>query len=149
MSGRCVVPAMADPNGRDRLVRRSHGPERLVQTGIGPVAVQRVRLRDRGAGDDGERIRFTSAIRPRWARRARSLDALLPKRWAKQSQAGTPSAANAGAGRPIQTHGPSPPLWAIPPVPSRPSGERNGQRLKGRDTAAGAGRRGLLLRYPR
>ncbi len=72
------------PDGRERLVRHGHGPERLVQTGIGPVAVQRVRLRDRGisaggADDDGtERIRFTSAILPRWARRTRSLDALLP-----------------------------------------------------------------------
>ena len=25
------------PDGRDRLVRHGHGPERLVQTGIGPV----------------------------------------------------------------------------------------------------------------
>jgi transposase-like protein len=66
------------PDGRDRLVRHGHGPERLVQTGIGPVEVQRVRLRDRGAVGDGERIRFTSAILPRWARRTRSLDALLP-----------------------------------------------------------------------
>jgi putative transposase len=65
-------------DGRDRLVRHGHGPERLIQTGIGPVAVQRVKLRDRGDGKDGERIRFTSAILPRWARRTRSLDALLP-----------------------------------------------------------------------
>ncbi len=66
------------PDGRDRLVRHGHGPERQVQTGIGPVAVQRVRLRDRGVGEAGERIRFTSAILPRWARRTPSLDALLP-----------------------------------------------------------------------
>ena len=67
------------PDGRDRLVRHGHGPERQVQTGIGPVAVQRVRLRDRGADEGGaERIRFTSALLPRWARRTRSLDALLP-----------------------------------------------------------------------
>ena len=69
------------PDGRERLVRHGHGPERLMQTGIGPVAVQRVKLRDRGAsaGDVGDgRIRFTSAILPRWARRTRSLDALLP-----------------------------------------------------------------------
>jgi putative transposase len=72
------------PDGRERLVRHGHGPERQVQTGIGPVAVQRVRLRDRGASAGGadnagtERIRFTSAILPRWARRTRSLDALLP-----------------------------------------------------------------------
>jgi transposase-like protein len=65
-------------DGRDRMVRHGHGPERQVQTGIGPVAVQRVRLRDRGAGQAGERIRFTSAILPRWARRTASLDALLP-----------------------------------------------------------------------
>ena len=66
------------PDGRDRLVRHGHGPERLVQTGIGAVAVQRVKVRDRGMTAAGERIRFTSAILPRWARRTRSLDALLP-----------------------------------------------------------------------
>ncbi len=66
------------PDGRERLVRHGHGPQRQVQTGIGPVAVQRVKLRDRGAGEAGERIRFTSTILPRWARRTRSLDALLP-----------------------------------------------------------------------
>ena len=67
------------PDGRERLVRHGHGPERQVQTGIGPVAVQRAKLRDRGAGEAGaDRIRFTSAILPRWARRTRSLDALLP-----------------------------------------------------------------------
>ncbi len=66
------------PDGRDRVVRHGHGPEREVQTGIGPVAVQRVRLRDRGAGETRERIRFASAILPRWSRRTRSLDALLP-----------------------------------------------------------------------
>jgi putative transposase len=66
------------PDGRERLVRHGHGPERLVQTGIGPVAVRRVKLRDRGTGAGGERVRFTSAILPRWARRTPSLDALLP-----------------------------------------------------------------------
>ncbi len=64
---------------RERVARHSHGPERLAQTGIGPVAVQRVKLRDRAAGEAGaKRIRFTSAILPRWAWRTRSLDALLP-----------------------------------------------------------------------
>ena len=29
------------PDGRDRVVRHGHGPERTVQTGIGPVAVRR------------------------------------------------------------------------------------------------------------
>ena len=66
------------PDGRERVVRHGHGPERQVQTGIGPVEVRRVKLRDRGAGEEGARIRFTSAILPRWARRTQSLDTLLP-----------------------------------------------------------------------
>ena len=65
-------------DGRPRLVRHGHGPERQVQTGIGPVTVSRVKIRDRGAAVDGERVRFSSAILPRWARRTKSLDALLP-----------------------------------------------------------------------
>ena len=65
-------------DGRDRVVRHGHGPERAIQTGIGPVEVRRVEVRDRGAGQTGERIRFTSALLPRWARRTKSLDALLP-----------------------------------------------------------------------
>ncbi|MGF7178460.1 transposase-like protein [Azospirillum doebereinerae] len=66
------------PDGRDRVVRHGHGPERSIQTGIGPVAMRRAKVRDRGGEEDGERIRFTSAILPRWARRTKSLDALLP-----------------------------------------------------------------------
>jgi transposase-like protein len=73
-----MMKDMRLPDGRERLVRHGLGPERLVQTGIGPVPVRRVKLRDRGAGPEGERIRFTSAILPRWARRTPSLDALLP-----------------------------------------------------------------------
>ena len=69
-------------DGRARLVRHGHGPERMIQTGIGPVPVRRAKLRDRSADEaaafDGERITFTSAILPKWARRTKSLDALLP-----------------------------------------------------------------------
>jgi transposase-like protein len=72
-----TMKAMRLPDGRERVVRHGLGPERLMQTGIGRVPVRRVKLRDRGASE-GERIRFTSAILPRWARRTPSLDALLP-----------------------------------------------------------------------
>ena len=65
-------------DGRARFVRHGHGPARAVQTGIGPVGVQRVKIRDRAPAEGGERVRFTSQILPRWARRTRSLDALLP-----------------------------------------------------------------------
>src|ERR1700730_11510413 len=35
-------------------------------------------MSDRRVGADGEKIRFASAMHPLWARRAKSLDALLP-----------------------------------------------------------------------
>jgi putative transposase len=65
-------------DGRDRFVRHGRGPERTIRTGIGPVEVRRVKIRDRGTGETGERVRFTSAILPRWARRTPSSDALSP-----------------------------------------------------------------------
>ena len=42
------------------------------------MPVSRVKIRDRGANGEAERIRFSSSILPKWARRTRSLDALLP-----------------------------------------------------------------------
>jgi putative transposase len=62
-------------DGRQRVVRHGHLPEREVMTGIGPVAVRQPRVRDREAGaEDPERIRFTPAILPPYARRSKSLD---------------------------------------------------------------------------
>jgi putative transposase len=67
------------PDGRQRVVRHGTGPERTIQTGIGPIAVQRQKVRDRASDVPPEaKIRFTSNILPKWARRSRSLDALLP-----------------------------------------------------------------------
>src|SRR5437899_3747724 len=74
------------PDGRDRLVRHGHGPAGTIQTGIGPVEVARVKIRDRWGA--GERIRFTSAILPKWARRTKSLDALLPVLYLRGISAG-------------------------------------------------------------
>ena len=62
--------------GRARLVRHGHLPEREVLTGIGPVAVKVPRVRDRGPGED--RITFTPSILPRYLRKARSVEELLP-----------------------------------------------------------------------
>jgi transposase-like protein len=67
------------PDGRQRVVRHGAGPERMIQTGIGPIPVQRQKVRDRATdAPDEQKIRFTSNILPKWARRSRSLDALLP-----------------------------------------------------------------------
>jgi len=63
-------------DGRARLVRHGHLPERKVMTGIGPVPVKVPRVRDRKPGED--KITFTPSILPRYLRKAKSVEELLP-----------------------------------------------------------------------
>jgi putative transposase len=73
-----AAPAgLRDEQGRQRLVRNGHAPERQIQTGLGPLEVRRPKVRDRGAAD-GEPIRFTSAVLPPYLRRTRTIEELLP-----------------------------------------------------------------------
>ena len=74
-------------DGRQRIVRHGHDPVRSIQTGIGPIEVEKPKARDRGAAD-GARIRFSSNILPKWARRTKSLDALLPVLYLRGISAG-------------------------------------------------------------
>ncbi len=75
------------PDGRQRVVRHGHDPVRAIQTGIGPIDVQKPKARDRGAAAGG-RIRFASTILPKWARRTKTLDALLPVLYLRGISAG-------------------------------------------------------------
>ena len=61
-------------DGRKQVVRNGYLPEREIQTGIGGIPVNVPRCRDR----DGGQIKFTSAILPRYLRRTRSVEELLP-----------------------------------------------------------------------
>ena len=71
--------ACTTEDGRARIVRHGHLPEREVMTGIGPVPVKQPRVRDRGAtADDPGRIRFSPAILPPYMRRSKSIETLLP-----------------------------------------------------------------------
>ena len=64
---------LTDGQGRRRIVRHGYLPEREIQTGIGGVRVKAPRVRDRAG-----RIRFTSSILPRYLRRTKSVEELLP-----------------------------------------------------------------------
>src|ERR1700739_3960980 len=66
------------PDGRDHMVRHGHGPHRATQTGVGPVEVRRAKVRDRGEVGAEEKIRFTSSILPKWARRTKVLATRFP-----------------------------------------------------------------------
>ena len=63
-------------DGRARLVRHGHLPEREVTTGIGTVSVKVPRVRDRGEG--AAKIRFASTILPPYLRKSKSIEELLP-----------------------------------------------------------------------
>lgn len=65
-------------DGRQRVVRHGHLPERAVMTGIGAVSVRQPRVRDRDPGAEDTRIKFTPSILPPYARRSKSLEVLLP-----------------------------------------------------------------------
>jgi transposase-like protein len=67
---------LKDDSGRQQVVRNGHLPERTILTGIGPVEVKQPRVRDRRP--DGEREAFTSAILPKYLRKTRSLEDLIP-----------------------------------------------------------------------
>ncbi len=69
---------LTDGNGRRRVVRHGYLPEREIQTGIGAVEVKAPRVRDRDPGAPGGRIDFTSSILPRYLRRSKSVEELLP-----------------------------------------------------------------------
>ncbi len=69
---------VTDNKGRRRLVRNGYLPEREIQTGIGQVPVKVPRIRDRQGKSPNDGIQFTSAILPKYLRRTKSIETLLP-----------------------------------------------------------------------
>jgi putative transposase len=67
-----------DTSHHQRVVRNGYLPEREVQTGIGPIPVRVPRARDRQPDQDTEPIRFTSSLLPRYMRKTRSMEELIP-----------------------------------------------------------------------
>jgi len=67
-----------DDQGRHMIVLNGHLPERTIQTGIGAVPVRGRRVRDQRKIPKADRIAFTSTILPRYLRRSKSLEELIP-----------------------------------------------------------------------
>lgn len=63
-----------DSEGRRAVVRNGYLPQRSIQTGVGEVAVQVPKVRDR----NGSGIKFNSSLLPPYLKRAQSLDELIP-----------------------------------------------------------------------
>ena len=60
---------------RQAVVRNGSMPARQILTGLGALAVQQPRVRDRRSG---EKVQFSSQLLPKYLRRVPSLDALIP-----------------------------------------------------------------------
>ena len=63
-------------NGKQRVVRNGYLPERTIMTGLGELAVQVPRVRDRSS--DEEKIKFKSSLIPPYMRRSATLEKVLP-----------------------------------------------------------------------
>lgn len=70
--------AIRDDEGHQMIVLNGHLPERTMQTGIGAIPVCGRRVRDQRKIPKADRIQFTSQILPRYLRRSKSLEELIP-----------------------------------------------------------------------
>jgi transposase-like protein len=69
---------LKDGNGRRLVVRNGHHPERSIQTGLGGISVRQPKVNDGRVDGRGERIRFSSAILPKYLRRTKNIEELIP-----------------------------------------------------------------------
>ena len=67
---------IVDENGRRLVVRNGSLPDRELLTGIGPITVSQPRVRDKRSGDDREK--FTPGILPKYLRKTKSIEQLVP-----------------------------------------------------------------------
>jgi len=65
-----------DPEGRRLVVRNGYLPEREVMTGLGSIAVKQPRVRDKRP--PGERVEFSPSILPKYLRKTKAIDELVP-----------------------------------------------------------------------
>jgi putative transposase len=66
--------SLKDDSGRQMVVRNGYLPARTITTGIGEVAVQVPKVRDRS----GSGIKFNSLLLPPYLKRSRSVEEVLP-----------------------------------------------------------------------
>ena len=67
---------LRDEQGRRQVVRNGYLPKREITTGVGPIEVQKPRVRDRRPAEEAEP--FASKILPPYLRKTKSLEELIP-----------------------------------------------------------------------
>jgi putative transposase len=74
----CQYKDLKYDQNHQRVVRNGYLPERDIQTGVGPVSVKVPRARDRQPDQDSEPIRYHSSLLPRYLRKTKSMEELIP-----------------------------------------------------------------------
>ena len=68
-----------DEHGRRLVVRNGHLPSRRLVTPVGPIRIEQPRVDDRRRDENGNRLfRFSSAILPKYLRKSKSIEELVP-----------------------------------------------------------------------
>lgn len=68
---------LASEDGKRRIVRNGYLPKRTLLTGAGGLVVQQPRVRDRAKNAE-DSVCFSPAVLPRYLRRSKNLDELIP-----------------------------------------------------------------------
>ncbi len=71
-----VRQSLRDEQGHRHVIRNGRLPERELMTGLGPIPVQKSRVRDKRYPTDREE--FSSKILPKYLRKAESIKKLIP-----------------------------------------------------------------------
>ena len=69
---------VVDEEGRRQVVRNGFLPQREVLTGAGSLEVRQPRVRDKRGQEHPEAVNFTSSILPKYLRRSRNMNELIP-----------------------------------------------------------------------
>lgn len=67
-----------DQSNHRLVVRNGHKKPRTILSGVGPIEVRQPRVDDRRVDENGVRFRFTSKILPRYLRKTRAIEELVP-----------------------------------------------------------------------
>lgn len=67
-----------DESNHRLVVRNGHKPPRTILSGVGPIEVVQPRVDDRRVDANGVRFRFTSKILPRYLRKTKAIEDLVP-----------------------------------------------------------------------
>jgi len=69
---------LVNAKGHRLVVRNGYMPEREILTGAGPITVKQPRVNDLRLDEEGQRMRFSSSILPKYLRRSKTIDELIP-----------------------------------------------------------------------